>query len=349
MGGHRGKDIAAVEGAAYRHAKQLPVGDFHYCGTAGSESHGEQAVVWSKKNLTVSPRGNSAPRASHAGVDHGNMNGSWRECKCRLGQGIGTGGDLEGRNFVADIDDYGLWANAQNHAFHGRNVVVLSAKVCEQSDERAFHGWIQGRLELVPHAYFDHNATSPVAPDVLRELVLDLGEVYGNASSIHYFGQAARQRLEAARRQVAALLGCDAREIVFTSGGTEADNLAIFGTVRAAAGEPKHVITSRIEHPAVLNTCMQLEREGVAMTWLGVGRAGVVDPDDVRRALRPQTVLVSVMHANNETGVVQPVEEIAAIGREAGVTVHTDAVQSTGRTTFNARALGVDLLSLSGH
>ncbi len=204
-------------------------------------------------------------------------------------------------------------------------------------------------MELVAHLYFDHNATSPVAPEVLRELVRDLGEVYGNASSIHYFGQAARQRLEAARRQVAALLGCDAREIVFTSGGTEADNLAIFGTVRAAVGEPKHVITSRIEHPAVLNTCMQLEREGVAVTWLPVGRDGVVDPDDVRRALRPETVLVSVMHANNETGVVQPVEEIAAIGREAGVTVHTDAVQSTGRTTLNVRALGVDLLALSGH
>ncbi len=204
-------------------------------------------------------------------------------------------------------------------------------------------------MEPVPHIYFDHNATSPVAPEVLCELTRDLGEVYGNASSIHYFGQAARQRLEAARRQVAVLLNCDAKEIVFTSGGTEADNLAILGTVRAVNAVNKHVITSQIEHPAVLNTCSQLEREGVNVTWLGVGRDGIVDPADVRRALRPETVLISVMHSNNETGVVQPIKEIAAVGREAGVTVHTDAVQAVGRTPVDVRALGVDMLSLSGH
>ena len=204
-------------------------------------------------------------------------------------------------------------------------------------------------MEQVPHIYFDHNATSPVAPEVLCELTRDLGEVYGNASSIHYFGQAARQRLEAARRQVAVLLDCDAKEIVFTSGGTEADNLAILGTVRAVNAVNKHVITSQIEHPAVLNTCSQLEREGVNVTWLGVGRDGIVDPADVRHALRPETVLISVMHSNNETGVVQPIKEIAAVGREAGVTVHTDAVQAVGRMPVDVRALGVDMLSLSGH
>ena len=204
-------------------------------------------------------------------------------------------------------------------------------------------------MELVPHIYFDHNATSPVAPEVLGELKRDLGEVYGNASSIHYFGQAARQRLEAARRHVAVLLGCDAKEIVFTSGGTEADNLAILGTVRAATAVKRHVITSQIEHPAVLNTCSQLEREGVTVTWLGVGRDGIVDPADVRRALRPETVLISVMHSNNETGVVQPVEEVSAVGREAGVTVHTDAVQAVGRMPVDVCALGIDMLSLSGH
>jgi cysteine desulfurase len=196
----------------------------------------------------------------------------------------------------------------------------------------------------VPHFYFDHNATSPVAESVLTELQRELAEVYGNASSIHYFGQAAKQRFEAARRQVASLLGCDPKEIVFTSGGTESDNLAISGV----AGEG-HIITSQIEHPAVLNTSAHRERAGNAVTWLPVDREGRVDPDDVRRAVRPETALISVMHSNNETGVVQPIEEIAAIGREAGVLVHCDAVQTVGRMSVNVRELGLSLLSLSGH
>ena len=195
------------------------------------------------------------------------------------------------------------------------------------------------------HLYFDHNATSPVAPEVLRDFARDLAEVYGNASSIHYFGQEARQRLEAARRQVAGRLGCEAKEVVFTSGGTEADNLAILGTARGNG----HVITSGVEHPAVLNTCAQLEREGSAVTWLPVDGAGLVDPDDVRRALRPDTVLVSVMHANNETGVLQPIREIARVSRKAGVRLHCDGVQTVGRTAVDVRRLCVDLLSLSGH
>src|ERR1700722_7568711 len=140
------------------------------------------------------------------------------------------------------------------------------------------------------HFYFDHNATTPVAPEVLRDFVEALEDVAGNASSIHHFGQAAKQRLELARREVAALIGCDAREIVFTSGGTESDNLAIFGRVRrvlAAGRAGTHVITSAIEHPAVLNACGQLEREGAQVTYLPVGSDGVLQPDDVRRALRP--------------------------------------------------------------
>src|SRR5579862_5756376 len=177
----------------------------------------------------------------------------------------------------------------------------------------------------MPHVYFDHNATSPVAPKVLGELQRDLAEVYGNASSIHYFGQAARQRFEAARRQLAELLHCDAKEVVFTSGGTEADNLAITGSIRAAGGG--HVITSRVEHPAVLNTCAQTEN----VTWLPVDLDGRIDPHDVRRALHPDTVLVTIMHANNETGVLQPIEEIAEITQDAGVAFHTDAVQTVGR------------------
>ena len=197
--------------------------------------------------------------------------------------------------------------------------------------------------------YFDHNATTPVSPEVLETAVECLGQVYGNASSIHHFGQAAKQRLEAARRQAAAAIGCQPREIVFVSGGTEADNLALFGTVRYAKGASRHVITTAIEHPAVLNACAQLEREGVAVTYAPVGADGIVDPDDIRRALRADTVLVSVMHANNELGTVQPVAEIAAIAREAGVYLHVDGVQALGKIPVDVDALGADLYSVSGH
>ena len=196
--------------------------------------------------------------------------------------------------------------------------------------------------------YFDHNATTPIAPEVLEAMTSCLGQVYGNASSIHYFGQAAKQRLEAARRQVAALTGAKPGEIVFTAGGTESDNMAVLGVARRTTGE-RHVITSAIEHPAVMSACAQLEREGVAVTRLRVGSDGVVDPDDVRRTLRPETVLVSVMHANNELGTIQPIVEIAQIAHEAGVPVHTDGVQSLGKIPIDVNALGVDLYSMSAH
>ncbi|MDP9171973.1 MAG: cysteine desulfurase [Acidobacteriota bacterium] len=194
--------------------------------------------------------------------------------------------------------------------------------------------------------YFDHNATSPVAPEVLRGLMDSMAEVHGNASSIHHFGQVAKQKLESARRDVANRLDCDAREIVFTSGGTEADNLAILGVARGGGG---HVITSAIEHPAVLNCCAQLEREGNSVTYLPVGGAGVVDPDEVRRALRGDTVLITIMHANNEIGTVQPVSEIAAVARGAGVPFHSDGVQTGGRVAVSMRETGFDLFSVSGH
>jgi cysteine desulfurase len=173
--------------------------------------------------------------------------------------------------------------------------------------------------------------------------------VYGNASSIHHFGQAAKQHLEAARRQVAGLIHCRAQEVVFTSGGTEADNLAILGVARRSAKPSRHVVTTAIEHPAVLNTCTALRREGVDVTCVAVGSDGVVDPDDIRRALRPETVLVSVMHANNELGTIQPITEIAAITRAAGVYLHSDGVQTLGKLPVDVRALGVDLYSMSGH
>src|SRR5436190_8303948 len=161
-------------------------------------------------------------------------------------------------------------------------------------------------------------------------MVSCLGQVYGNASSIHHFGQSAKQRLEAARRQVASLIHANPTEIVFTAGGTEADNLAVLGVIRSAA-RPAHVVTTAIEHPAVLMAAQQLEREGAAVTRVRIGATGVVNPDDVRRALRPETALVSVMHANNELGTIQPIAEIARIAREAGVPLHVDGVQALGK------------------
>ena len=204
------------------------------------------------------------------------------------------------------------------------------------------------------HYYFDHNATTPVAAEVLRDLTATLVEVSGNASSIHHFGQAAKQRLESARREVATRIGCDAREIVFTSGGTESDNLAIFGIVRrtiigSAGRAKKHVITSTIEHPAVLNACTQLEREGAEVTWLPVGPDGIVLMSELKRALRKSTVLITIMHANNETGTLQPVREIAALAHASGAVFHSDGVQVAGRIPVNVREIGIDLYSVSGH
>lgn len=204
------------------------------------------------------------------------------------------------------------------------------------------------------HYYFDHNATTPVAPEVLRNLTTTLVEVSGNASSIHHFGQTAKQRLEEARREIAARIGCDAKEIVFTSGGTESDNLAILGVGRRAmaggAGRGKiHVVTSTIEHPAVLNACAQLEREGAEVTYVPVDREGIVQLTELRRALRPATVLVTIMHANNETGAMQPVREIADLAHASRAVFHSDGVQVAGRLPVNVRELGVDLYSISGH
>ena len=197
--------------------------------------------------------------------------------------------------------------------------------------------------------YFDHNATTPVSTEVLEVLLPALLEVYGNASSIHHFGQLAKQRLEMARRETAALLHCDPREVVFLSGGTEADNLAILGSVRSHPASKKHVITTTIEHPAVLNPCRQLEREGVDVTYVRVGSDGVVDPREIRSALRPDTILISVMHANNELGTIQPIQEIAAVAHDAGVLFHVDGVQAAGKIPVDVRSVGVDLYSISGH
>ncbi len=197
--------------------------------------------------------------------------------------------------------------------------------------------------------YLDHNATTPVDPAVLDAMLPYFSGEFGNASSIHAFGQRARAAVETAREQVAALLNARPQEIVFTSGGTESDNHAIFGVVASSPGEKKHIITTAIEHEAVLNTCQALEKQAVAVTYLSVSRDGLIDLDELRKTIRPETVLISAMHANNELGAIQPLAEIGCIAAEKDVCLHTDAVQSIGKILVDTRALQVDLLSLSGH
>ena len=197
--------------------------------------------------------------------------------------------------------------------------------------------------------YLDHNATTPVAPEVLAAMLPYFSEEYGNASSIHTFGQRARGAVEEARESVAALLGARPAEIMFSSGGTESNNHAIFGVAGAVSGGRKHVITSAIEHSAVLDPCRALEKRGVAVTFLPVDRDGVVNPEDVRRAIRPETVLITIMLANNELGTIEPIAEIGKIAAEARVTLHTDAVQAAGKIPINVTKLGVHLLSISAH
>jgi len=193
--------------------------------------------------------------------------------------------------------------------------------------------------------YLDNSATTPVLPEVLEDMQPYFAEHFGNASSIHHHGQETRAAVESARESVAALLGCRAAEVVFTSGGTEADNLAIFGLVT----EGDHVISSTVEHHAVLNACKHLESEGCEVTYVPVDGRGQVDPDDVRRSLRSNTKLVTIMMANNETGVLQPVDEIGRITAEADVYFHTDGVQAAGKVPVDVKQVGCDLLTISGH
>lgn len=197
--------------------------------------------------------------------------------------------------------------------------------------------------------YLDHAATTPLHPEARRAMEPFLGLTYGNPSSLHAAGQEARRAVDAARDRIAAALGARAEEVLFTSGGTEADNLALAGVFLARRSQRPHLVTVATEHHAVLDTCRFLESLGAEVTLLPVDGCGCVDPDDVCRALTPRTALVSVMHANNEIGTLAPLPEIAAVTRAAGVLLHTDAVQSTGSLPVQMEALGVDLLSLSAH
>ena len=199
--------------------------------------------------------------------------------------------------------------------------------------------------------YLDNNATTPVAPEVFEAMKPYLTDDFGNASSIHWYGQQAKAAVETAREQVARLINARPNEIAFTSGGTESDNTSMFGVVEAASARDgvKHVIVSAIEHHAVLHAAQALARRGIELTYVRAGASGIVDPADVERALRPGTVLISIMHANNELGTIQPLEEIGRVAREHGMTFHTDAVQSVGKIPVDVEKFGVDLLSLSAH
>jgi cysteine desulfurase len=197
--------------------------------------------------------------------------------------------------------------------------------------------------------YLDFNASTPMAPEVAAAMNQVLAEPFGNPSSEHWAGRPAKQAVETARRQVADLLGCEPHEVMFTSGGSESNNHALKGVFFANGTAGAHIITTQVEHPAVLNPCRFLERLGATVTYVGVDGFGRVDPDDLRRAVTPKTILISVMHANNEVGTVQPIADIARIARERGVLFHTDAAQSVGKIATRVRELGVDLLSIAGH
>jgi cysteine desulfurase len=209
---------------------------------------------------------------------------------------------------------------------------------------------IEAQIRPVRRIYLDHNATTPLHPDVLERTTAVLREEFGNPSSVHHFGQRTKAIVDEARSAIAALVGGDPTEIIFTSGGTESDNFAIRGAAEALeTSGRRHLIASGIEHEAVLNTLKALARRGWRTTLLPVGQSGVVTPDALRAAITGDTALVSVMHANNEVGTIQPLADLARIAHEHGALMHADAVQSAGKIPIDVRALGIDLLSLSAH
>jgi cysteine desulfurase len=199
------------------------------------------------------------------------------------------------------------------------------------------------------HIYLDYNASTPVDPRVWRAMCAAGEGAYGNPSSAHWAGAPAKQALERGRQQVASILGCSAEEVVLTSGGSEANNLALKGVFFANQSRGAHIITTQVEHPSILAPCEFLERQGAKITYLPVDHTARLDPEDLRRAITPATILISIMHANNEVGTIQPIAACARIAREHGIPIHTDAAQSIGKISSRVDALGVDLLSIAGH
>jgi len=197
--------------------------------------------------------------------------------------------------------------------------------------------------------YMDYAATTPTHPEVVKEMLPFFNEVYGNPSSIYQLAQRAKGAVEEAREKVARLINAEAEEIIFTSGGTEADNMAIKGIAFANKKRGNQIITSKIEHHAVLNTCKWLEKKGFKVTYISVDKYGMIDLDELKKSLTDKTILISIMHANNEVGTIEPISEIARIAKEKGIYFHTDAVQTVGKITINVKESGIDLFSLSGH
>lgn len=198
-------------------------------------------------------------------------------------------------------------------------------------------------------SYMDHSATSPVDTQVLEAMQPYFKESFGNASTLYSLGREARTAMENARKQVASIIGARSDEVYFTSGGTESDNLAIKGTISRLKGKGNHIITSAIEHPAVEETCKYLEKNGYTVTYLPVGEDGIVKIEDLEESIREDTILITIMHANNEIGTIQPIKEMGALAREKGIYFHTDAVQSVGKIPVNVEDMNVDLLSISAH
>lgn len=205
------------------------------------------------------------------------------------------------------------------------------------------------RIILSKRIYMDHAATTYTNKEVLNEMLPFFTEYYGNPSSVHQFGREVKKSIDIARSRVAKAIGALPEEIYFTAGGSESDNLAIKGVAYANKNKGNHIITSKIEHPAVIHTCEQLEKEGFEVTYLEVDQYGLINPEDVRKAIKQNTILISIMYANNEIGTIQPISEIAAIAKEKGVYFHTDAVQAIGSVRINVKEQNIDMLSLSGH
>ena len=208
---------------------------------------------------------------------------------------------------------------------------------------------MNNRAGMKKPIYLDYNATTPHDPEVIAVMKPYLEKHFGNPSSSHWYGKKTKEAVQTARSQVASLIGCKPEEIIFTSGGTESNNHAIAGTAAALSAKGNHIITTQIEHPAVIEVCKFLERQGIEVTYLPVDEYGLVDAADVERAISSRTILITVMHANNEVGTIQPIEEISKIAGRKGIVLHTDAAQSAGKIYVDVNALGVDLLSIAGH